>query len=536
MAARFASALLVAACVALPGGHATALQQAAAARPIVVVSDLHMGVGRGAMGSWHPYEDFRWATEFAAFLKTIDAEGRGSTDLILNGDAFELWQSTRRDCVYADAVLGCTETEALSRLERVLTAHNPEIRALGQFAGSGANHVVFVPGDHDAALLYGGVGRRVIQALGAPAGRVEVASAGLWLSADGQVYAEHGHQIGFSAYRFDNWPLPFTRRSGREHLFRSWGERIVQDFFNRYEEQYPILDNVAELGAGVKYGLAAEGISDAGDAAPQLLRILLLTMSWLQFRLDLDGGETEPPAWDLAKVRAEGPSSLIAALPDDDRFKPLAIKALADGRLARSMEELTDDQLVALCDYRAAVRRARRRMERVLTQLPGQGPAVTECPRTPATRGSAFEYFWRSRDLIFTRRLGEAAPQAARSIMVFVHGHTHLADRSQAGTNAINGSYTLVPEGFSPVRGADGPIVINGGAWQRTITPVQLDRIKADRSISDRDLLRSLQPEDLPPCYSFVQIARRGGVPVPAVRYWRRTEHGDWGVSTGCGR
>ena len=26
-------------------------------RPIVVLSDLHMGVGRDAAGAWHPYED-----------------------------------------------------------------------------------------------------------------------------------------------------------------------------------------------------------------------------------------------------------------------------------------------------------------------------------------------------------------------------------------------------------------------------------------------------------------------------------------------
>ena len=30
---------------------------------------------------------------------------------------------------------------------------------------------------------------------------------------------------------------------------------------------------------------------------------------------------------------------------------PLAAKALADGRLARSIAELSDDELVALCDF-----------------------------------------------------------------------------------------------------------------------------------------------------------------------------------------
>ena len=46
---------------------------------------------------------------------------------------------------------------------------------------------------------------------------------------------------------------------------------------------------------------------------------------------------------------------------------------------------------MAVCDYRAAIRRARRRMERVLTQLAGVGPPIAECPRLPDTVGPAFD-------------------------------------------------------------------------------------------------------------------------------------------------
>ena len=35
---------------------------------------------------------------------------------------------------------------------------------------------------------------------------------------------------------------------------------------------------------------------------------------------------------------------------------------------------------------------------------------------------------------------------------------------------------------------------------------MQLERIKADRRLSDQDLLRSTTLDMLPPCYSFVQI------------------------------
>ena len=44
---------------------------AAAERSVAVISDLHMGIGKNCDGSqctWDHYEDFRWATDFDAFL------------------------------------------------------------------------------------------------------------------------------------------------------------------------------------------------------------------------------------------------------------------------------------------------------------------------------------------------------------------------------------------------------------------------------------------------------------------------------------
>jgi hypothetical protein len=199
---------------------------------------------------------------------------------------------------------------------------------------------------------------------------------------------------------------------------------------------------------------------------------------------------------------------------------------------------LSDDEVVAICDYRAAVRRARRRLEPTLTQLAPRGPAIAECPRTPESRGAAFEYFWRSRDQIFLRQLATVAariPPRAGKIRVFVHGHTHLPDRGQSGANMISGGLLKIPaEGFSPVRGELTPVVINDGAWQRTITPVQLERRASDTGVSVADLVGRIKPEDLPACYSFVQISSENGVPAPAVRYWRQAGTGEWGFGASC--
>ena len=530
-------------------------QPAAASRAIVLVSDLHMGEGRDASGAWHPYEDFRWPAELAAFLKTIDADGKSSVDLVLNGDTFELLQSSRVGCGSAPD-LGCSEGEAMARVQRVLAAHDAEIKALGQFARSGSNRVIFVPGDHDAALVFPVIGRRVVSALAAPAGRVEVAAQGYWLSSDGKVYAEHGHQIGFSAHKFEHWPQVIMRRDGRDRLARPWGERTIQDIYNRLEERYPIIDNVAFAGMGVKYALAAENAGgstatlpppalppqraeERASGTPALLRYLLLLTSWQQFRMELDDGEVQPPTWEIAQVRAQGAPFLVSALPDDDPFKPLAARALADGQLARSMEEMSDDEITAICDYRAALRRSRRRFEHLVTQFTPRGPVIAECPRAPDTRGAIFDYFWRSRDLMYTRHIETVTRQlpARTPPLVFVHGHTHLPDRAQDNANMISGGLLKIPmEGFSPVRGALTPNVVNGGAWQRTITPVQLERLKAERALSDRDLLRSLSPEDLPACYSFVHIRPYTDAPAPHVRYWQQSPRGEWTLGAACGR
>ena len=66
------------------------------------------------------------------------------------------------------ATLGCTEPEALARLERVLAAHTREMTAFGAFARAGDNRLVVVPGDHDAALLFSSVGMRAVEAFDAP--------------------------------------------------------------------------------------------------------------------------------------------------------------------------------------------------------------------------------------------------------------------------------------------------------------------------------------------------------------------------------
>ena len=511
-------------------------------RLVTVISDLHMGVGRDLSSKWHVFEDFRWHTEFELFLEALNEEGGAANDLILNGDTFELWETITSDCRYNDPSLGCTELEALARLERVLTAHEPVLSALLSFADSGSNRVVIIPGDHDAALLFPAAARRVVQALGGSTARVEVRASGFWVSTDGQIFVEHGHQISTRSNRYSDWPLPFIERRGRRHIERSQGEKTVAALNADQESRFPIIDNLADSAAELWYGLSAAGVTDVSDVAPALLQHVLFRIPWTQFRVDLDVGDVQPPAWDLVSVRAQGATFLGDSLPDDHRFKSIALTALRDGRLASLMSGLSDTDLTTICDYRAAVRRSRRRFERILTQFDPQGPVVTECPRIPSTTGGAFDYFWRSRDLMFLRHLELAqrriaAPvsgAAAEPIAVFVHGHTHLVDWRQRVLEVTSQGETVIVDGFSPLRGALSPVVVNGGAWQRTVTPVQIETLKKAHSLTDTELFETLRPEHLAPCYSFVQIEPYYDTPgLPVIRYWRRGS-GGWELGASC--
>jgi hypothetical protein len=481
-----------------PGSGAA---QATAQRAIVVISDLHMGGGRDEAGLWRRDEEFRWSPEFAGFLSAIDAQHRSAVDLVLNGDTFEL---------------PSREADALAALDRVLAAHNAELQALAAFVKAGTNRIVLIPGDRDSALRFGKVAERLVRALRSPPDRVTAAVSGYWLSPDGRVHAEHGHELRFR-----------TRDSG-----------ALQELYDRLEERYPAVDNVAIAASGAKYGLAAGTTLSSGEAVALLVRDALLNVSWQQFRMELDDGDVQPPQWDLAQARSLGGSLLVASLPDDDALKALAAALDAKGGLAAVARDLTDQELTALCDYRAAVRRARRRFEPLVTQFTPRGPAVAECPRTPDTRGAIFDYFWRSRDDFFRGYVerARARSKGANAPIVFAIGHTHLADRAQSYANMISGGLLKIPmEGFSPVRGALTPVVINGGAWNRTITPVQLERLRAERGVSWHDLLTSFQPEELPPCYTFVLVPAYDQEPSPAVRYWRQAADGTWGIAPACG-
>jgi UDP-2,3-diacylglucosamine pyrophosphatase LpxH len=480
-------------------------------RWIVAISDLHFGVGRDN-DAWHSMEDFRWGPEFQMFLDEVHKRGGGKVDLVIAGDAFELWQSRTPDCAPPNRDAGCSEAEALARLKAVVAAHATELRALGRFAAAGDNRVVFVPGNHDAALLFPAVAKAAIEATGDGGSRVSVSASGYWLSPGKEVFVEHGHQMGKEVNKLRSWPRPFVG-TNPARLERSWGEQFVQGFYNQYEAKYPIIDNVSEEGVGVRYAREVEGWVGTATAFGRFVQFYLTKLSLAQHVASL--GKDSASGWDLGAVRKKGPAFFVESLPSDD---PLG-QAIRSGRpgFEADLSDFSDEDLRVICDARAQIYDFQ--LEKKVVQ-----PTITKCPVKDASLGAVGQAILKTpRSTIVSSYLAErfaelkASAGLSRPFQTFIYGHTHLPDG-----------------GFKPMADSHpdwNPMVLNTGAWQRTITPEQLDKLKC--RVPAGGSIIELTPEDLPACYSAVFVAPGAGS-VPELRVWTTSDGKRWQFAATC--
>jgi metallophosphoesterase superfamily enzyme len=480
---------------------------AASRRRTIVVSDMHLGVGRCATDIWHPYEDFRWDEDFQKFLLALRKKAI-PTDLVLNGDTFELWQSipkgaeTRtkeitQDCMYGDENLSCTEQEAITRMSRVIQEHAATLASLRAFANDGENRVYIVPGNHDAALLYDGVEDILLRAVAAKPQRVTVARQGHWVSADGLIVAAHGHQMDeTNAYK--TWPNVFRTVGNTQHLERPWGEQFVQVYYNKIESDYPIIDNIAGEADSLRYGMAAEGKLRAIGHAARFVKFFLFSVSGRQLGDVLDTPEIEKTTsstdWNISAIRREGPIFFAHAVPRDDIARPAIEAAVANGEFTDALPTLSDGDINAICDERAALAGAGVNIERCQTATLN---AVVR-RLTTDTNKRILDYLRE----IYQRLPADPEPPAFE---LAVFSHTHAA----------KDTFTAA------VRNDDWePSVLNTGAWQRLINGKQLKALLTARKIASRDALKKLSHNDLPRLYPYVAIEPYSDAPAGKLHHW----------------
>jgi len=200
----------------------------------ILISDLHMSLGPTCN-----VEDFFADESLVALLDDplLHAEGGSRVDLVLLGDAFDLWQTALQDVEYTaddsrQVSLDYTpESEAL-RLERVEEAHRGVFRALARFVKRPGCRLTLVEGNHDHSLVEAGVVQKKVRGLFGDAVRIvphfdEPALA---------LYAEHGNQWdqnnGYASFQHFGWKEECD------------GYFFVRLFWNRLETLAPDVDEL----------------------------------------------------------------------------------------------------------------------------------------------------------------------------------------------------------------------------------------------------------------------------------------------------
>lgn len=493
------------AAASLPRGTA-----ATPARTIVFISDLHIGLGKDREGAWYPTEDFRWPASLEGFLDHVSRSGGEAVDLVIVGDFLELWQPPPDvTCTGPNDDFGCSVEELERIVEVVLRAHRRELSALAAFARKGSNCVHVIPGNHDAALVLDEIWSSVASALDADRSCIKRAKTGVWVSEDGRVVAEHGHQIGSDPNRYGSWPKITQEIDGATYLRRPWGERFVQQVFNEEEARYPLIDNLSPLSAGTKYRMAERSTLTKARDLTSLIKFNLLETSTRQKVAVLgERNETGPPHWDVERARGLGSSLFAGALADDDPLLPLLSSAgehdeLAGAlrSLAQDRSELSDEEVLALCDQLAA------------RQADSQCPTIA-----PATLGSLVEKLVSSR----TRTVGpyvEERWEELPDMRVFVYGHTHAFETEWPVE--ISSRVTVH--------------VLNDGAFQRVVDDAKFRELAQEAGKSPAQALQELDLAELPACYTFVEISSSEGTPLHReLSAWHMDEAGPGEIVDVC--
>ncbi|MGH7323700.1 MAG: hypothetical protein ACREJ9_03530 [Candidatus Rokuibacteriota bacterium] len=240
---------------------------------VLVVSDLHLGVGRDRSTHTYPItENFYADDAFSGLLSRYEA---ASSLVVLNGDTFDCLRLTdvpgdadfdgwrallarldlRGPGVPLERAVSRTERKfglrtddykSIWKLARILDGHDPWRQALASWVANGGR-LIFVKGNHDLELYWPPVRRLLRDRLvaadneaghAAATTRVGFAEGGFTL---GNVYIEHGHQYERMT-RVDGPPTLAGRRRGELRL--PLGSFVNRYFINRIERLDPFIDNI----------------------------------------------------------------------------------------------------------------------------------------------------------------------------------------------------------------------------------------------------------------------------------------------------
>jgi UDP-2,3-diacylglucosamine pyrophosphatase LpxH len=213
------------------------LQGKTVERPeLYIISDLHLCDGSRV-------EDFRSVDErsLVAFLFRLSRAPRAT--LIVNGDFIDFVQIQPRPRMWFNATLDASEAESLEKLDRAIAAHSPVFDALGRFVASG-HQLRFHFGNHDIDLVWPRVQTRLRERIASRPLHHQISFGDTLIT--GGALIEHGHQADPANSFPPDVALIQSDPLGVPRLYRCWGTRLVEEFYNRIEvlDGCDMLDNV----------------------------------------------------------------------------------------------------------------------------------------------------------------------------------------------------------------------------------------------------------------------------------------------------
>lgn len=211
----------------------------------VFISDLHLSKG----AAWS-LEDFESDSQVTSLVDYLDGRFGGQrVDLVLLGDAFDLWQVVPPSDLAPGSAIDLTPNlnTICADLQEIASQHPRFFEALARFSQSPGHRLVVIPGNHDHALvtlqLQSELRSILVNRFAFQGGDDNLFFPPHYFYAVPQlgIYAEHGNQYDkFNAY--DN----FAHFGPDPRAEECQGYGLVRLFWNRLENLEPDIDDAPE--------------------------------------------------------------------------------------------------------------------------------------------------------------------------------------------------------------------------------------------------------------------------------------------------
>jgi UDP-2,3-diacylglucosamine pyrophosphatase LpxH len=286
-----------------------------------VISDLHLGMGRGANGEWHTLEDFKSDASFKKFLDSIEDQ---ADELIINGDWIDFTQL--EPMAYSPGLfsadghrLGWTEKDSLAKLDSCKCAHPGFFDDLKAFLNTGKK-VTITMGNHDPDLFWTEVQKEIRCLLRPPAQeQLQMTMIPVRL---GSAHIEHGNQQCSPENKFYNPQNVFHEctADGKQRLELVWGSVFVMEFLNPLESEHPYADNIKTQSRAIWLGIR-NGWVGGGEAAKFVKFLWGAGIPWDSLASNLLS-EEKPPDRMIRDLRDQAIAQVLMDLyKSNDEFR-----------------------------------------------------------------------------------------------------------------------------------------------------------------------------------------------------------------------